>query len=475
NFQTFYISYTSANSLQQGTIEFSHNAPGSPSILNVSSVNLQSQFSIYPASIYFYSQPLSKRVWITNTGNFDTLIVTDIISSNSNYTITPNAFPVMIPPGSTKIFYIALNNSPGFQFGTIEFFHNTAGLQSKIFVSNQLISPQFEGLIVVQSGSASKSLKFGLDSLATDGIDEIFEENEIPPLPPPGAFDARFILPKNNYSGSLNSYNDFRFGCIPFSQQKEFRLHYQQYYNNGIEISWYLPHSITGVLQDLYNGTFINKPMADSGSFTVTNPDLFSRLRMLIDFNITTPVELVSFDATLLDNSVRLDWTTATETNNSGFEILRQAQNDNEWNTIGFFPGFGTTTEPKSYSFTDEDVTTGKYKYRLKQIDYDGSFTYSDEIEVEVDFTPKEFVLYQNYPNPFNPNTVIKFAIPKEAHVNISVYNLLGEKAREIKNEIMQPGNYSIEFDASMLASAMYLYRIQTGEFVQIKKMILTK
>ena len=101
--------------------------------------------------------------------------------------------------------------------------------------------------------------------------------------------------------------------------------------------------------------------------------------------------------------------------------------------------------------------------------------TYSNEIKVEVDFTPKEFVLYQNYPNPFNPSTVIKFAIPKEAQVNLSVYNLLGEKVRELKNEIMQPGNYSIEFNSSVLASGMYLYRIQAGEFVQTKKMILTK
>ena len=137
--------------------------------------------------------------------------------------------------------------------------------------------------------------------------------------------------------------------------------------------------------------------------------------------------------------------------------------------------GYGTITEPKTYSFTDKDVTTGTYKYRLKQIDFDGTFTYSNQIEVEVDFTPKEFVLYQNYPNPFNPSTTINFSIPKETQVNLSVYNLLGEKVRELKNEIMQPGNYSIEFDASTLASGMYLYRIQAGEFIQTKKMILTK
>ena len=154
--------------------------------------------------------------------------------------------------------------------------------------------------------------------------------------------------------------------------------------------------------------------MVDSGSYTVTNPYVFNRLRMLIDFNITTPVELVSFSASLVDKVIQLSWTTATEINNSGYEntknltpslsLPRRGWRSREsWENIGFVPGFGTTTEPKSYSFVDENISSGIYKYRLKQIDFDGTFEYSNEIEVEVDFTPKEFVFYQNYPNPFNP------------------------------------------------------------------------
>ena len=240
---------------------------------------------------------------------------------------------------------------------------------------------------------------------------------------------------------------------------------------------------MTGVLQDIINGTFINVPMIDSGSYTLQDPYTFDRLRMLIDFNITSPVELVSFNATSLDNDVKLDWTTATETNNSGFEILRKAQNDNEWNSIGFVPGFGTTTEPKTYSFTDENVTTGTYKYRLKQIDFDGSFTYSNEIEVIVDFTPKDFVLYQNYPNPFNPNTTIKFEIPsviasgakQSQFVTLKVYDILGNEVATLVNEEKRLGVYEVEFNASSLASGMYLYKLQAGKFVQLKKMILIK
>ena len=131
------------------------------------------------------------------------------------------------------------------------------------------------------------------------------------------------------------------------------------------------------------------------------------------------PVELISFFANLIKDKVELLWQTATETNNSGFEILRGVypansgtQNDNnEWKRIGFIEGSGTTTEPKTYSFVDEDVTTGKYKYRLKQIDFDGSFEYSSIVEVAVGI-PTEYLLEQNFPNPFNPSTTIKFGIP---------------------------------------------------------------
>ena len=163
------------------------------------------------------------------------------------------------------------------------------------------------------------------------------------------------------------------------------------------------------------------------------------------------------------ENAVQLNWTTATETNNSGFEIQRtsplpspyQAEGGKAgrgWETIGFVPGFGTTTEPKSYSFVDENVSTGIYKYRLKQIDFDGSFEYSNEIEIEVDFTPKDFVLYQNYPNPFNPATTIKFEIPnvettrRVVFTTLKVYDVLGNEVATLVNEEKQHGVYEVEF-----------------------------
>jgi hypothetical protein len=202
----------------------------------------------------------------------------------------------------------------------------------------------------------------------------------------------------------------------------------------------------------------------------------------------TVPVELTSFTASVLqyEKSVQLNWTTATETNNFGFEILRGiypansgTQNDNEWNSIGFVPGFGTTTEPKSYSFVDENVTTGNYKYRLKQIDLDGTFEYSNEIEVEVDFTPKEFVLYQNYPNPFNPSTVISYQLPVTSNVTLKVYDILGNEIATLVNEEKQPGIYEVEFNLVSgirnPASGVYFYKLIAGEFTQTRKMILLR
>jgi photosystem II stability/assembly factor-like uncharacterized protein len=215
--------------------------------------------------------------------------------------------------------------------------------------------------------------------------------------------------------------------------------------------------------------------------------------KILVTANGGTPVELLSFTASVLQNekAVQLYWTTATETNNSGFEVERfqdyKIEKLQDWETIGFVPGFGTTTELKSYSFIDEDVTTGTYKYRLKQIDFDGTFNYSNEIEVEVDFTPKEFVLYQNYPNPFNPSTTIKYEIPSvtlrqaqsDIMVSLKVYDVLGNEVATLVNEEKQPGVYEVEFRPESgiknPASGVYFYQIKAGSFIQTKKMTLAK
>jgi photosystem II stability/assembly factor-like uncharacterized protein len=190
------------------------------------------------------------------------------------------------------------------------------------------------------------------------------------------------------------------------------------------------------------------------------------------------PVELISFTAELIEDGVMLNWTTATEINNLGFEIERASSSYTPiqgWEKIGFVAGFGTTTEPNIYCFADENVTKGTYKYRLKQIDYSGTFSYSDVVEVEFNQAPEKFQLYQNYPNPFNPSTSIKFDVPSSAFVNLSVYNSIGEKVTTLINEQLDSGVHYISFDAGNLSSGIYFYRLTTNDLVITKKMLLVK
>jgi len=189
-------------------------------------------------------------------------------------------------------------------------------------------------------------------------------------------------------------------------------------------------------------------------------------------FGGVVPVELISFIAIVNGNQVELEWQTATEKNNSGFEVQRM---DNaNWEPIGFVPGFGTTTDQHSYTFSDENLSDGIYHYRLKQINYDGSFEYSNEIEVEISLV-KEFNLSQNYPNPFNPSTKISYQIPTNGNVTLKVFDLIGNEVATLVNENKTAGNYSIEFNASDLPSGVYFYELKSANLIQTKKMMLMK
>ncbi len=186
-----------------------------------------------------------------------------------------------------------------------------------------------------------------------------------------------------------------------------------------------------------------------------------------------TPVELSSFTASVSENAVTLNWSTATELNNSGFEILRSTQQD-VWEEIAFVPGFGTSTEKHSYSFVDENLTSDQYSYRLKQIDFDGSSELSDVVNVEV-INPVEFNLSQNYPNPFNPSTTIKFTLPVTSNVTLKIFNTLGEEVSVPVNRVMEVGTHEVNFDASQLNSGVYFYRLRADGFMQTRKMMLLK
>lgn len=188
--------------------------------------------------------------------------------------------------------------------------------------------------------------------------------------------------------------------------------------------------------------------------------------------SVPLPVDLVSFSASVVNGEVHLTWLTASETNNRGFEVERGV--NGTFYNIGFIQGAGTVTQGQSYTYIDK-VSDGVYSYRLKQLDFDGTFMYSNVIEVDV-ATPVSFDLAQNYPNPFNPSTVIEYSIASPTNVTLSIFTVLGEKvAILVDNQFTEAGKYSVNFNASNLASGTYIYRLQAGDFVSTKKMLLTK
>lgn len=189
----------------------------------------------------------------------------------------------------------------------------------------------------------------------------------------------------------------------------------------------------------------------------------------------TVPVELTSFTAKAAQKSVILSWETATELNNSGFEVERCAD-AKAFYTIAFVKGNGTTTEKSVYTFSDNNLSNGNYYYRLKQIDFDGTSKYSNIVQVNVNTVPSVFSLGQNYPNPFNPETAIEFTVDKSGFTTLKVFNSLGQEVASLFNGQAAPGqSYKIDFNASRLSSGIYFYQLQQGSNIQTHKMILMK
>ena len=194
--------------------------------------------------------------------------------------------------------------------------------------------------------------------------------------------------------------------------------------------------------------------------------------RREVSLDVIVPVELASFSASTDKNDVILSWYTATETNNQGFEIQRKT--DSEYQKVGFVPGKGTTTETQSYIYRDKGLLSGSYTYRLKQMDFDGSFAYSDEVKIEI-AQPDVFYLGQNYPNPFNPSTKIEYSIPQDGNVSLKVYDILGKEVATLVNEYQQAGTFDVVFNGANLASGVYYYQLTSGDLTSTKKLMLTK
>ena len=212
--------------------------------------------------------------------------------------------------------------------------------------------------------------------------------------------------------------------------------------------------------------TVLNLP---STSYSGIAPDLGA-----FEFGIIVPVELVVFE--FVDGVLR--WSTASETNNFGFEIQRGASPTGDFVPVGFVRGAGTTVVSQQYEFRDT-ITQGTVYYRLKQIDTDGSFELSPVVEANYS-VPSAFALFQNYPNPFNPETEISFALTKESHVVINIYSTLGQEIDTLIDTQHAAGFHSVRWDGkdrngSPVSSGVYLYQIQAGEFSQVRKMSLIR
>lgn len=208
-------------------------------------------------------------------------------------------------------------------------------------------------------------------------------------------------------------------------------------------------------------------------SNVVTN---FSPFAIASTDNQQLPVELSSFTSLADKNNVTLSWTTETEINNSGYDVERKLSSDTSWKKINFVQGAGNSHSAKTYKYEDRNLATGKYNYRLKQVDYNGNYTYynlQNEISVGI---PAKFNISQNYPNPFNPSTKISFEIPKDSKVSIQLFDMTGRLVGTLlNNENYQAGYYTVQFNGAELASGTYFYRISAGEFTATKKMQLIK
>jgi hypothetical protein len=244
----------------------------------------------------------------------------------------------------------------------------------------------------------------------------------------------------------------------------------------------YLPADVVGtetnIWGGIYNGTSwlllaavnnvthqISGTIAGLGSFTGGQQGVL-------------PVTLSSLTSTVNGRNINLNWTTASEINNTGFDVERKRVNGT-WAKVGFSKGKGNVNTPTNYSFEDRFLTTGKYSYRLKQIDYNGNFEYhnlSGEVEVGV---PTKYDLSQNYPNPFNPVTKINYELPFDSKVKMVVYDITGREIKTLVNEKVSAGYYTVQYDASNFSSGVYFYRIVASangkDFISTKKMVLLK
>jgi hypothetical protein len=286
------------------------------------------------------------------------------------------------------------------------------------------------------------------------------------------AVNTTATAPDATISTPTNVYHDFWF-TVTYDGND-----YQGYATYDISID------ISGTGFTIPNALYIVKRTDRTGAWVCQNTTLAGNILTVTgltdfcDFGLAgmeaLPVELASFVSATNGRNVELNWATASETNNSGFDIERSSANGS-WTKIANVSGNGTSAISHSYSYTDRNLASGNYSYRLKQIDFNGNFEYfnlNNEVIVGV---PSNFSLSQNYPNPFNPSTKINFDLPVDGNVSLKIFDMSGKEVMTLVNEVRTAGYYSVNFNGASLSSGIYFYTIQSGSFVSTKKMTLIK
>jgi len=350
---------------------------------------------------------------------------------------------------------------------TTKYYGQTADLQFVVTQNDQTVNGTY---------SVKTQIKLNTEAdMGTSAIQFTFNTNglDFPASPDSNAGDYHY----HNFNGSIP-------GGVPFTF---YPSHVSRPISGKVSINIVLSlgadgQTITTSWMDIATISFTILDVNESSNLqwvpetTTIFDDLNNQFTNGTFSNIDNPlpVELSTFTAKYNEKSVKLDWVTKTEVNNYGFNVERRI-NEGEWNNIAFIEGHGNSNSPKEYSYSDNDVYAGgsKFQYRLKQVDNDGSFEYSDIVEVEI--VPNQYDLSQNYPNPFNPSTTIRFSLPEQTKLKINLYSMLGELVETIAEGNYEAGNYKVNFNASNLPSGVYVYRIESSDFVDTKKMMLLK
>lgn len=289
--------------------------------------------------------------------------------------------------------------------------------------------------------------------------------------------ELTFVNPKYTSGSVSNSYNEMRHFI-----HSSGRVYVQLYYSGGTGDILSDEEGITGfgekiasVSMDIvnYNLPDLRWDNVNTGVVNTLNQTAVSTNNG--SFNGTLPVELSTFTASASGNSVKLNWSTNSEENNSGFEVQRRSENG-DWTRAGFVSGSGNSSEMKSYTFSDRNLQRGEYSYRLKQIDFNGYYEFHELTGNVIIGGPGSFALHQNYPNPFNPSTVIAFELPYDAKVSLRVYDISGRLISTlIDNQFRTADYYSVSFNATSMSSGVYFYELRTDKDVRTAKMTLVK